>query len=365
MNVFTSRFRFASYTCALLFSAFTATVLEAQAERPRVEAGAGVLRLSIGGYMQPRFEYSHADGTEDLSSFMLRRVRLDVQGTVLDERLTFRIMPELAGTATLRDGYIDFAFSPRQRVRFGQFSIPFQWHRDMSASRQHFAERGIAGEEFGFPNGRDMGIMLHGRNGDNTSKWQVGLFDGAGRNIARSNSSGNMVSGRLAHAVRGPLPREEGDLVASPQAQLSMGVGVQGATRSNVRAWTFGRADWLTGTADLQWRWQGYSLAADAYLRRIWPDDPSVDPYTGAAGMISVGKTLIPNRLDAVARWSSLSLDREVTETDSDEWGVGVNVYHMGHQSKTRIQYLSNRVSIPGGSRIGAGVFLVEYHIEF
>jgi hypothetical protein len=347
-----------------------ASVLHAQAEQPRVETGARVLRLSITGWVQPRYEFSHSDGGEDLSSFLLRRARVDVQGTVLDERLTFRIMPELARTATLRDGWVDYAFSPAARVRAGQFTVPFQWHRYVGPRRQHFAERGVPSEDFGFPNGRDVGIMFHGRNAGQTAHWQAGLFDGAGRNVATSNSSGHMASGRLSLALLGTLPREEMDLLPSPSPLVSVGSGVQGATRSEARAWALGRAsndraDWLTATGDIHLRWLGFSLAADGYLRRVWPDDNTVRSYTGAAGMISTGMTIIPNRLDAVARWSTQRLDRDEPDTGHEQWGGGLNIYHMGHDSKIRVQYLNDRTNVPGDSPIRSGTFLIEYHVQF
>jgi hypothetical protein len=354
----------------VLMLGLPAGILHAQAEPAGVQAGARVLRVSFTGWIQPRYEFSHVAGGENLSSFLLRRARLDVQGTVLDERLTFRIMPDFSRAATLRDGWTDFAFSPALRVRFGQFTVPFQWHRYVGPRRQHFAERGVPSETFGFPNGRDVGIMVHGRNTGETVQWQIGVFDGAGRNVAASNSSGNMASGRLSLALLGTLPREEMDLVPSPSPLVSAGGGVQGATRNEARAWALqrsagDRADWLTGTGDIQVRWRGFSLAADGYLRRVWPDDGAVDSYTGAAGMISTGMTIIPNRLDAVARWSTLRLDRNEPDTGHRQWGGGLNIYAIGHDSKIRIQYLNDRTNVVAGNPIRAGAFLIEYHVQF
>jgi hypothetical protein len=344
--------------------------LHAQAGQPSVQPGERVLRLSLTGWIQPRYEFAHSDAHEDLSSFLLRRARLDVQGTVLDERLTFRIMPELARTASLRDGWVDYAFSPASRVRIGQFTVPFQWHRYVSPSRQHFAERGVPSETFGYPDGRDIGVMFHGTNAGRTAQWQVGVFDGAGRNVARSNSAGNMASGRMSLALSGALPRDEVDLVPSPTPLVAVGGGVQGATGSEVRAWALGRAadnraDWLSGTGDILVRWHGLSLAADAYLRRVMPDATTVEPYTGAGGMVSAGMTLIPNRLDAVARWSTLRLDRDAPETGHRQWGGGINIYHIGHDSKIRVQYLHDRANVLAASPVRSGAFLVEYHVQF
>ncbi len=79
-------------------------------------------RLNIGGWIQPRFEFQRRSDAENKSSFYMRRVRLDLRGHVFTDRLTFRIMPELARTANLRDGWINYAFRPWAQVRFGQFT---------------------------------------------------------------------------------------------------------------------------------------------------------------------------------------------------------------------------------------------------
>jgi phosphate-selective porin OprO and OprP len=337
----------------------------------RLEDPARPLRLEIGGVVQPRYEHTSRQGEEDLSSFFMRRVRLDLRGSVLDPRLTFRILPELNRSATLRDAWLDFAFSPQARVRFGQLQVPFQWHRFVSPSRQHFAERGLPSETFGFPDGRDIGVLFHGESPGRTMAWGVGIFDGAGRNIQHSHSSGHMATGRLGVALLGDLPREEGDLARRPTPGLAFGLGLQGATRNEVRAWDLGRspggnrrANWATATLDASFRWNGASLVAEVYRRRVDPDDPAVDRYDGEAFHLSAGYFLVPGRLEGVARYSELHLDREAPGTREREWGVGLNLSHRGHDSKVRAQYLAHERQIAGVFRT-TGTFLVDYYLQF
>jgi phosphate-selective porin OprO and OprP len=368
----TSR-RVAVLACAVLCCCAPAAAAQVAIPLPPPAEGTPprLLSLTLGGVVEARYEFLHTDAGEELSSFLLRRARVDVQGAVFDPRLTFRIMPELARTASMRDAWIDFAFTPAARVRLGQFTVPFQWHRHVSARAQHFAERGAPSEAFGFPDGRDVGVMLHGRNARTTLEWGVGVFDGAGRNVARSHSSGNMASGRLGVALAGTLPREEVDLLRSPRPQLSVGVGAQAASRNEAGPWALGRAederaDWATGTADLQLRWRGVSLATEGYLRGVRPRDAAVGAYTGAGALLSGGYTVLPGRLDVVARWSTLRLDRDDPGTAHEQWGIGVNVYHSGHDVKTRIQYLHDRAGAAGDDpAVRSGVLLVEQRIGF
>lgn len=334
------------------------------------------MTMRISGRVQPRYEYSGLHDSEDRSSVYLRRVRLDVQGQIFSDRLTYRIMPELARTANLRDAWMNYEFSPRAQVRAGQFTVPFQWHRFVSSSRQHFPERGEPSETFGFPNGRDIGLMLHGQTADRRIGYAAGVFDGAGRNVQFSNSTGHMASARVGVAALGTLPREEGDFRrAHHSPNVAFGVGVQAANRNEARTWDLGRSpagnhrgDWITGTVDAHLLYRGLSVATDAYLRRVIPDDPAVDDYRGVGFMVTGGFALLPDRLDLVGRFSELFLDRDVTETRENEWGAGINVYHRGHDSKIRVTYLARRTfrgAVGAGDFGTDGRFIVEYHVQF
>lgn len=331
-----------------------------------LESEDGRFRMTLAGRVQPRYQFRDPAGDESTSSFSLRRVRLDIRGHVLDERLTFQIMPDLARTASLRDGWVNWTVRPGLQVRAGQHVVPFHWHRSVSSNRQHFAERSRPSETFGFPNGYDVGVTVHGRDEKNRLAYGVGLFDGAGRNVAESNSSGNMASGRVTWAARGVLPREEPDQAHSETLHLSLGLGLQGATRSEVRSWDLGRsptgnerADWATGTLDASLRWRGLSAYGEAYLRKVYPDDPALDAYTGRAHTLGAGYFLVPRRFEAVGRRSELRLDRRDADTREREWGVGLNVYHHGHLWKTHLQFL-RREAVLGDDDL----LLVQLHLQ-
>jgi phosphate-selective porin OprO and OprP len=334
-------------------------------------AALGQTTITIGGWLQPRYEYSIREDAENLSSFYLRRVRIDVRGQVVWPELTYRVMPELARTASLRDAWLNYAFSPAAQVRVGQFTVPFQWHRYVAARRQHFAERGVPSETFGFPTGRDLGIMLHGVNPAGTLAYALGVFDGFGQNMRLSNSDGHMASARLTWAALGPLPHEESDLTRREEPGLSVGLGIQGANKNEARLWALGlppaanhRADYVAGTADLSLRWMGFSLVADGYLRHVDPETPLVDSYTGWGFMISSGFFVLPQLLEIVARYSELRLDADDPATRERELGAGINVYHRAHDVKTRVQLLTGHGDDPARFFRDAMV-LVEFHIQF
>jgi phosphate-selective porin OprO and OprP len=331
------------------------------------ESGDGRFRMTLGGRVQPRYQLRDPVAGESTSSFLLRRLRLDLRGTVLDERLAFRIQPELARTANLRDGWLEWAFRPDVRIRAGQQVAPFHWHRFVSGNRHHFAERSRPSETFGFPNGYDVGVSLHGQDRDGRFAWGVGLFDGAGRNVAESNSSGNMVSARVTRAVLGSLPREEPDLARSEELQLSLGAGLQGATRNEVRDWDLGRSatanergDWVAVTGDVHLRFRGLSLVGEGYRRRVTPDDPAVDSYSGWAWGAGTGYFLVPGRVELVGRASDMRLDRRDPDTRERQWGAGVNHYLHGHLLKAHLQFF--RTTTTAGRE---DILLVQLHLLY
>jgi len=332
-----------------------------------IQSSDGNHRLNIGGRVQARYEYRSHPDREDTSSFYLRRVRLDVRGHLIDPRLTYRIMPELARAANLRDGWINYRFARALAVRAGQFTVPFQWHRYISGNRQQFMERGVPSNTFGVPGGYDIGVGVHGRNAADTLSYGAGLFDGAGRNTRESNSSGHLASGRLTWSALGQLPREEPDLAYTEQVQLTVGAGLQGANKNEVRAWDMERsaignrrADWSTATTDISLRWRGASLVTDGYLRRVKPDDSAVDAYTGWAYMISGGYFIEPRKVEVIGRFSQLMLDRDARDTRTREWGAGLNIYHQGHGWKTQVNYTNQRQD--AGTE---QVFAVQKHVAF
>lgn len=331
-----------------------------------LESPDGLNYMHIGGWIQPRYEYR--SDAEDTSSFTLRRLRLDIRGHVITPELTYRVMSEHARTSNLRDAWINYAVNSSLQIRMGQFTVPFQWHRDVGPRRQHFAERGVPSETFGFLAGRDLGVMAHGTVLDRTVGYAVGVFDGAGRNVDRSNSDGNMASARAKWALLGALPREESDYAYSEELQLSIGGGVQGAWDNELRGWALGRsdddndlADWVTGTIDARLAYRGFSLVADGYWRNVSPDDQDVDSYDGWATMVSAGAFVIPKQLELVGRWSRLRLDSDDPDTELEEWGLGLNVYHHGHDWKTRLNYLNENHAVDGSS----DTILLEWHLQF
>lgn len=136
----------------------------------------GAYQLKLRGYthFDGRF-YQEDDQRPANDTFLLRRIRPILEGT-LAKIFDFRIMPDFAqGTTVLQDGYIEARFSPAFRVRGGKFKPPVGLERLQSATDLHFVERAFPTALV--PN-RDLGIQLSGDIAGGGANWAVGYFNG-------------------------------------------------------------------------------------------------------------------------------------------------------------------------------------------
>ena len=287
--------------------------------------------LSVGGRLQPRYEYTrHQGNKEDLSSFYLRRARIDFRGEMFGEKLTFRIMPELAREATMRDAWLNYEFSNAIQIRAGQMPVPYQWHRFVSSTRQYFAERSIISESFGVPGGYDIGIMLHRKDQANIIQLEAGFFDGSGRNTKLSNSNGNLASGRMSLALMGTLPKSEVSLSRTEEPSLAIGTAIQAANKNESRNWSIGRSasanyrsSYLSSGADLYFNYKSISIAGEIHHRLVSPDDEDVENYNGTGYMATAGFVILPGRIDIAGRYSELNADNSDATTKGLSTGNG------------------------------------------
>jgi phosphate-selective porin OprO/OprP len=156
------------------------------AEPPKITAGtegfalqsAGSdFKLQLRGYAQfdGRF-FSGDEGALAVDTFVLRRVRPILQGTV-GKQFEFMIMPDFGGgTTVLQDAWLDFKPSPKLGVRVGKYKSPVGLERLQSATAITFVERAFP--TLIVPN-RDVGIMVHGELAGGVVAYAAGLFDGA------------------------------------------------------------------------------------------------------------------------------------------------------------------------------------------
>ncbi len=156
---------------------------------------------AISGFINFRYQYS-----EDLSSFDIRRARLDLKGD-LSPRFDYRLQLELASPKIV-DAYIRYKLNPAFNVQLGQFKLPFTLENPYSPSSLEVMDNARVVSRFtniqdvtGIKaNGRDFGVSVYGRlfdqGGFSLIEYTVGVFNGTGINTGDNNKVKDVV-GRL------------------------------------------------------------------------------------------------------------------------------------------------------------------------
>jgi len=174
--------------------------------------------FQLGGLVQMDGRFAPDDPLGQVEDeFVMRRVRLIMQGRIA-KYFEFRVMPDFGnGTAVLYDAYVDVRFSPDFRVRLGKDKTPVGLEQLYSDYALLFPERSLASNLV--PN-RDVGIQVLGRVG--VLNYIGGVFNGVPDAASGDVDSGDGkdLAGRIT--VR-PFAR------MSPAALRAMGVAV-GAT---------------------------------------------------------------------------------------------------------------------------------------
>lgn len=134
--------------------------------------------------------------TSGISSFVARRVRPTLEGTLFD-RFGFRIMPDFgSGAVVLQDAYTDVRFWPQLKLRGGKFKEPVGLERLQSANNLLFVERALPTNLV--PN-RDLGFQLFGDLWDGTLSYALGVFNGVtdGGSADTDNNDAKDFAGRV------------------------------------------------------------------------------------------------------------------------------------------------------------------------
>ncbi|MFT3921833.1 MAG: hypothetical protein QM778_04805 [Myxococcales bacterium] len=139
---------------------------------------AGQLRLNVAN--QGRDEGTRVgDGPRETETTVeLRRVRLYLRGSFLDDRIRTLVQFSLSPSSPeLVDLWGEYALNPAARLRIGQQKLPFTRHRGQSFTLLPMVEWDIAAVAFGAE--RQIGFQLHdGMRGDGHVNYSLGIFSG-------------------------------------------------------------------------------------------------------------------------------------------------------------------------------------------
>ena len=105
----------------------------------------GAFALRIGGYLQvDSRNYVRDRQYRGADTFLIRRARLDLRGTVF-QVADFRLVPSFdSGVGGIQEGYLDLKFLQGLAVRGGKFKSPIGLERLQSSADILFVETGLA-----------------------------------------------------------------------------------------------------------------------------------------------------------------------------------------------------------------------------
>lgn len=175
--------------------------------------------LKINGRMQARLVWENDpedDGTRSNSGqFSVPRARIKLKGSLWSGFAELVLHIDFAkGTFEPKDVTADFRLvKDHIYLHVGQFKKPFDRQFILSSSKMQFVERGIT--ENYFRAGRDLGVMLHNREGKNAPiEWAVALVNGTsekdilsgGVEVDLATGEGTITGGKFTNVPSRPKP---------------------------------------------------------------------------------------------------------------------------------------------------------------
>ena len=297
-------------------NAKTAPIIQAGPNGFLFSTADGDYKLRVGGYLQADGRYFTTKTRGNGSTFIIRRARPTLEGT-LAKYYDFKFMADFGqGTTVLEDAYIGSNFLNGLRTRSGQFKEPVSLERLQDDRYITFIERALP---VNIVPDRDLGTMFWGDLLGDRLTYQLGVFNGVPDNVATANFSinnGKEFAGRFfAHPFHGS------SLEALDQFGLGFG-GTYGENKTNGVGGTIVGGNVLTNyktagqTTFLTWangtKAAGYRYRIAPQANYLWGPFALQGEWVqetqnlGHTGFTTVGKVLTqPTRPISTQAWQT------------------------------------------------------------
>ena len=178
--------------------------------------------LKIHALMQAdgRFFFDN-DALQANDTFLIRRFRPALSGTLFSI-VDYRLLPELAGTVTILDAYVDL--HPREwlRLRIGKYKAPIGLERLQSDADLPLLERGL---DQNLTSTRDIGVQLWGDVAGGIVHYVIGVFNGAPESNSVDNADINHAKHLMGRLFFQPFKAESLRGFGNLGFGLSVGTG--------------------------------------------------------------------------------------------------------------------------------------------
>lgn len=322
-------------------------------------------KITLGGFVQGQAEFGEApdsryigsDGKPIEDRLLLRRTRLNVQGSFL-EHFDFKLEADFGANgisetanyrAQLTDAFVNWNRYELANVKMGQFKAPFGFELLASDSKLLTIERSLPIDRL--TDARQIGMALSGAALEKRVGYSAALFNGTSVNNSYNDNDQFMYAGRV-HGIPVKTKLGEQDLQWSlglngltsqdngtngPASVTKAGFGLPGNVFQGER-WAWG--------ADTQLKVGPFELQAEYLHARFNPvTSPS---FHGEGWYVLGGYYILPNRLQGIVRYETFNPRTSVDGDSTDVWTFGLNYYIKGDDIKLMVNYLL-------GDRDGSG----------
>ncbi len=348
--------------------------------------------FSLNMRLRAQFQFSVNDTTDELTAtdFRIRRLRFYWIGNAFRPWFEYyiQVSADNGSDLQMRDAYFTAAYKTVAIPRVGQFKVPFNREELNSSSELQLVERSIVNEQFSL--GRDIGPALYGLLG-NYVTYGVGIFDGNGRN-AFSSDSNLLYAGRvMLTPCCGELKYANssfpigGDYKIEPnfgedKPLIAIGVAVAGMEGLNIDRKTPDAAiearfdeigitvgDFAQFTADVNVKYEGFSVEGEYDARWISPQDVDIDTVFDQGFRVQGGVFLLPKLVEVAGRFALIDFDDAVPGPDlSYEITPGLNFYmSRSHKWKIQLDYSFIKNEFTNADDVDENIFRAQLQAYF
>lgn len=235
-------------------------------------APTGYLQLDFRAF--PGWDVTPGEGRMARDTVELRRARLGLDGTWRRIGFEFSVDPQDVDGTFVKDAYGQIRFSPRFRIRAGQFKVPGTRDYATSARDLDLLERTPFTNSLAV--GRDIGARVDGRVA--RLSYDVGMFAGDG--VGRDDRAGLITAGRVNLDL--PHGLEVGGSVSSARTRAHDSEPANGPATSSTSGYRFADGVYVQGLrlrlgADMQWTPGRWRLVAEALRLRDAREEQGLD----------------------------------------------------------------------------------------
>jgi hypothetical protein len=333
--------------------------------------------LRINGWGQLRHTHLNSQGPNpEVNQFQLKRARLILSGHAFSPDFAYYVQLDgrssSGNTMRLLDYFLTYDIGhhawqwERGSLVFktGQYKMPFTMARSLSGREFEFSDRSMASTFFDV--NRSLAWGLGGAQNDRRVpwEWELAIFNGLVTGGAETGSSGALddnfaYSGRLfaypvgtwgtgqladfevhdSPAIRTGMAFANSTIESTGTTEFtSLRVVDSGATLASLLPGAVTQYTVQLYSVDASLKWRGWSTTLEYYFRHVGQfDDPAVARLFDHGFWLQLGKFVVPEKLQLLARWSRVVGDSGTLGAEnqsSEEIAGGAAWYFRGQSAK-------------------------------